>query len=431
MLSNKKISVIGQGYVGLPLTIAFSKYFKTIGFDINQKKINLLKKGIDQDKIINQKFLNKNLSFSYNQNDLKNNNIYIIAVPTPIKRNKKPDLRKLIKATKIVAKYINPNDIVIYESTVYPGTTEDVCVPIIEKISGLKLSKNIRNKNFKTFGCGYCPERMNPGDKNRTIDKIVKVISASSDECLEIIFQIYNKVSKVGLCKAKTIKIAESAKIIENVQRDINIALINEFSILFKKMNLNIWDILDVAKTKWNFLNFTPGLVGGHCIGVDPYYLTFKAKQLKYNPKLILAGRQINDNMVKYVFQDLNKIIKKKFKIYKNLKILILGFSFKANVGDFRNSKIIEIVKKLKKNKYVIDIYDPHINISEIKGSIKFNFIKKLMVNKRSYDVVLNAVNHDIFKNINTEYLKKIIKKNGFIYDIADKFPRKLVAGSI
>lgn len=431
MLNRKKICVLGQGYVGLPLTVSLSKYFKVLAFDVNKKKINNLKRGLDKEDILGKKFLNKNISFSSSILDLKNCNVFIIAVPTPVNFKKKPDLRNLISATNIVATSLKENDLVIYESTVYPGTTEEVCVPILEKKSKLLVSNNHNILNLKTFDCAYCPERVNPGDRARTVDKIVKVISASSDRALGSVYDLYKKISKSGICKAKSIKIAESAKIIENVQRDINIALINEFYILFRKMNLNIRDILDVASTKWNFLNFKPGLVGGHCIGVDPYYLTYKAKELKYQPKLILAGRKINDSMPNFVFNDLLKIKKKKLGNLKKIKVLVLGYSFKENVSDYRNTKVSEIIDNLSKKKFIIDIYDPHIPLENITKTKKKLFIKKIKKEKYQYHVILYAVDHHIFKKINYQYLNHKLKSNGFIYDLTDKFPRNLVSGRL
>lgn len=425
-----KICIIGQGYVGLPLTVAYSKFFKVTGYDHDKNKIKLLQKGIDKEKILNNKYINKNIRFSSNIIDLKDHNIYIIAVPTPIKKNKLPDLKNLINATKLISKFINPGDQVIYESTVYPGTTEEICIPILEKNSGLKLSTDNNPKSKLVFGCSYCPERVNPGDKKRTIDKIIKVISSSSKRDLNIVNKIYKKISPAGICKAKNIKIAESAKIIENVQRDINIALINEFYLLFKKMNLNIRDILDVASTKWNFLNFKPGLVGGHCIGVDPYYLTYKAKKLKYKPRLLLAGRKINDNMSNIVFNDLIKLKNKKKDNKKTKKILVIGYTFKPNVSDFRNSKVIEIIDKLKKKNYTINIYDPNINLNNSKNKNKNLFIQSLKY-KKNYDIILYAVDHYLFKNFNFKFLKSKLKKNGFIYDLTDKYDRSLVSGSL
>jgi|688.fasta_scaffold03646_14 UDP-N-acetyl-D-galactosamine dehydrogenase len=431
MLSKYKICVLGQGYVGLPLAVALSRHFKIVAFDVNKKKINSLKKGLDKESILEKKFLNKNIQFSSFASDMKNCNVFIIAVPTPVDSKKNPDLRNLISATKIVAKFLKENNLVIYESTVYPGATEEVCVPILEKESKLKVSSNKSGLNTKTFDCAYCPERVNPGDKTKTVEKIVKVISATSNKSLALVYDIYKKISKSGICKAKSIKIAESAKIIENVQRDINIALINEFYILFKKMNLNIRDILEVASTKWNFLSFKPGLVGGHCIGVDPYYLTYKAKEFNYQPKLILAGRKINDDMSSLVFKDLLKIKKKKIGNLKKVKILILGYSFKENVSDYRNTKISEIVDKLSKKKFYIDIYDPHIYLENLFTNKKKLFIKKIKEKKNQYHIIIYAVNHKVFSKINYDYLNSKLKLNGFIYDLTDKFPRNLVAGSL
>ena len=430
MYHKNKICIIGQGYVGLPLANEFSKKFKTLGFDINKKRINDLKNGFDKENILKKKFLNKNLEFSYNKNLLKKFNIFIIAVPTPITSSKKPNLKKLIQATKMVASILKHRDLVIFESTVYPGTTEEICIPILKKKSNLNLLTDIHKERKNFFECGYSPERVNPGDKNKTINKITKVISGSSKQTLKKMNYLYRFVTKAGIYRAKSIKIAEAAKIIENIQRDINIALINEFSLLFKKANLNIRDILDVALSKWNFLDFKPGLVGGHCIGVDPYYLTHMAKKIGYKPKLLLAGRKINDDIIQFVSKDIIKLIKRKNKVKKKIKILIFGFAFKENVSDIRNTKILELIMFLNKENFFINVFDPLVNVTNIKLNKKINFLKKINF-KIKYDAIINAVNHDNFKNYNYKKIKKLLKKGGIIYDLKDKFPRNLVHGGI
>ena len=430
-MSKIKIAVIGMGYVGLPLTFELSKYFDVTGFDINKQKISDLKKGKDFENILDKKVnLIKKINFTSNKKKLLDSNFYIIAVPTPINPKKQPDLKSLIMATKMVAKFLKPNDIVVFESTVYPGTTEDVCIPILKKISKLDIDKDAINRNKKTFGCGFCPERVNPGDKNRKITNIIKVISASSDRSLNIIYTVYNKISKKGICKAPSIKIAEAAKIIENVQRDINIALINEFYLLFKKMNLNLRDILDVAKTKWNFLDFTPGLVGGHCIGVDPYYLTYKAKKIGYKPKLILAGRKINDSMAIKVAKDIITLSKKSIYKKNKKKILVMGYAFKKNVSDHRNTKIKDIVMYLKKNEFKITIHDPYVIQKNLDTNLKKLFVDKINVSEK-YDIILFSVNHDRFKFFTEKFLKKKLANNGFVYDLTNKIKGSFVAGSL
>ncbi len=430
MSKKNKICVIGQGYVGLPLATQFSKYFDTLGFDIDRKRIESLKRGIDNENILKKKFLNKNLKFSYKKKILKKYNIFIIAVPTPININKKPDLTILINATKMVASFLKHRDMVIFESTVYPGVTEEICIPILKKISKLNLlTNNLKEKNF-FFECGYSPERVNPGDKNKTIDKITKVVSGSSNQTIKKMYYLYKFVTKAGVFKSKSIKIAEAAKIIENVQRDINIALINEFLLLFKKVNLNIRDILDVALSKWNFLDFKPGLVGGHCIGIDPYYLTHMAKQNGYKPKLLLAGRKINDSLVKFVYKDITRLIHQKNQPKKKLKILIFGFAFKENVSDTRNTKMLELIRLLLKNFILINVFDPLVNTKELKINKKVKFLKKINF-KNKYDVIINAVNHDNFKDYNYNKIKKLLSKNGIVYDLKDKFPRYLIDGGI
>ena len=410
---NLKIGVIGLGYVGLPLALSFGKKFDVIGYDTNSRRIDDLKKNIDSNKEAKRSdFLqSKNINFSNKDTELKNCNIFIVTVPTPINYKNIPDLKILKKASNIVAKFLKKKDIVIFESTVYPGATEEVCVPILEKKSNLKFNKD--------FFCGYSPERINPGDKINTFENISKVVSASNKYSLKIISQLYKSVIKKEIFSAKNIKTAEAAKIIENTQRDLNISLINECSQLFKKMDINIYDVLKAAGTKWNFLNFKPGMVGGHCIGVDPYYLTYKAKKIGFNPRVILSGRKINDGMTKYVFRLINDKLLKKKKKPNTLKILIMGATFKENVSDIRNSKAIELINLLKKKYSKIDVFDPYIydNKNEINA---VNIIKK--PNNFFYDCIVIAVPHRIFKKIGIKKILKFQKNKSLFIDLFNMF---------
>ena len=390
----------------MPLAIALSKKFKVIGYDKSNKRIRNLSQGKDENDESSRKELrNKNLFFTNNLKQIKNVNRYIICVPTPIK-NKKPDLTFLKEATKIVGKKLKPLDTVIYESTVYPGTTEDVCSPILEKLSNLKKNKN--------FYLGYSPERINPGLNSQKIENITKIISGSSKTALKKIRTIYKPIIKAGLYEAKTIKVAESAKIIENTQRDLNIALMNEFSKILNKLKIDTNEVLSAARTKWNFNNYTPGLVGGHCIGVDPYYLAFKAKKIGINPKVILSGRDMNDSMYGYVFQQIKKL--------KNIKkIAHLGVTFKEDCKDFRNSMSVKLIKKLKENNFKVDVFDPIANFKELKKIENINLSKKLK--NKYYDLVLIAVPHKKIIKLGGKGINNLLNKNGVIFDLKRKFP--------
>ncbi|MBT4850325.1 nucleotide sugar dehydrogenase [Candidatus Parcubacteria bacterium] len=385
-----KICIVGLGYVGLPLAVAFGKQEKINGFDINKKRIEELKKNIDSSKETSSKDIQRaKITFSFDPKIISQSNFIIIAVPTPIDKYKNPDLRPLLSASKLVGQNLKKGSVVVYESTVYPGCTENDCVPVLEKYSKLKFGED--------FQIGYSPERINPGDKVYTIDKIVKVVSGSDKKTLELVAKTYSKIIKAGVHKASSIQVAEASKIIENTQRDVNIALMNEFKMIFDKANVNWEDTLKAAGTKWNFLKFTPGLVGGHCISVDPYYLTQKAKSLHHNPKMILAGRDINDNMAKYEAKRMIRYIRKN-KI-KAKKILILGATFKPDVSDTRNSKIEDFANEIKKKNYQVAIFDPFIKSTRIFGcqNIKKSEIKK-------YDFVVKAVNHKLFKDLTPNY---------------------------
>ena len=418
-INNLSLAIIGLGYVGLPLALEFAKKRKVIGFDINKKRIKELKLGIDKNLEHSEKELKytKRLNLSYNQKDLKLANCFIITVPTPVNNFKKPNLKLLFKASKIVGRVIKKNSLIIYESTVYPGCIEDECVPILEKYSKLKFNKD--------FFCGYSPERINPGDKKHTISKIKKITSGSTLEIANLIDALYNQIVSVGTHKASSIRVAEAAKIIENTQRDLNIALINELSIIFSKMKINTREVLDAAESKWNFLPFKPGLVGGHCIGVDPYYLTFKAKKIGYQPKVILAGRKLNDSMDKHVVSQLLKEMRTKNIKIRGANILIMGLTFKENCADTRNSGITKVINKLKKKHCNLDLYDPWADSLEIKK--KYNVFPKLKLKKNQYDVVLISVAHKNFKLKGIKYILKLCKKNHIIFDLKNLFNSRYV----
>ena len=409
-----KISIIGLGYVGLPLAISFSKYYEVVGFDLSKQRISNLRKGYDETLEVKKNTIlkSKNLTFTSNLNDLKKCNSHIVTVPTPIDKFNKPDFSNLISASQMIGKILKENDIVIYESTVYPGATEEICVPILEKYSDL-----IYNNDFFV---GYSPERMNPGDKKHTVENIIKVTSGSNEITANFVNKLYKSIVKVGTYKASSIKVAEAAKVIENTQRDINISLINELSLIFDKLDIDTEEVLRAAGTKWNFLPFKPGLVGGHCIGVDPYYLTYKSKKLGYDPKIILAGRKLNDNMSTHIVNKLLlKMNKKKIKI-SNSKILIMGLTFKENCPDIRNSKVFDLVKQLKKSRAKVSVYDPWVNnkIHKLNG---VSLVKKPI--KNNYDCIILAVAHNFFKKMGIRKIKNFTKKNHIIFDLKYIFP--------
>ena len=409
-----KLAIIGLGYVGLPLALEFSKKRSLVGFDIDKKRINELNSGIDKNLETTKEELKsiKQLIFTNDEKNLKLANCYIITVPTPIDEFKKPNLEPLLKASKIISKVIKQNDLIIYESTVYPGCIEEQCVPVLERYSKLKFNQG--------FFCGYSPERINPGDKKHTVSNIKKITSGSTAKIADLVDDLYNEIVTVGTHKASSIKVAEAAKVIENTQRDLNIALINELSILFSKMNIDTQAVLDAASSKWNFLPFKPGLVGGHCIGVDPYYLTHKAKEIGYEPRLILAGRELNDNMGNHVVSQLIKEMKKKKIQIKNSKILIMGLTFKENCADIRNSGIESVISGLKKYNCNIDLYDPWADKKEIKKAYGINPI--LDPNRDTYDSVLIGVAHQKFKNTGINIIANYCKKKRVIYDLKNLF---------
>jgi UDP-N-acetyl-D-galactosamine dehydrogenase len=415
-IENLNIAIIGLGYVGLPLTLEFAKKKSIIGFDINKKRIRELNSGIDKNLEFNKNELQnyKWLKFSNNVEDIKASNCYIITVPTPINKLKQPDLKPLCDASKMIGKIIKKDDLIIYESTVYPGCIEDKCVPILEKFSGLNFNKD--------FFCGYSPERINPGDKKHTISNIKKITSGSTSEIADLVDNLYNEIIVAGTHKASSIKVAEAAKVIENTQRDLNIALVNELSILFNKLNIDTQEVLEAASSKWNFLKFKPGLVGGHCIGVDPYYLTYKAKTIGYQPNIILAGRKINDNMGHYVASVFIQEMKKKEIKIEGSKILIMGLTFKENCADIRNSGINVVIKKLKKYNCIVDLYDPWAHKEDVKKS--FNVSLKPKLKNNVYDGVIIAVAHDKFKEMGEIEILKLCKKNHVVYDLKHLFSK-------
>ena len=415
-----KIALIGLGYVGLPLAVEFGLKYKTVGFDINLERIKELKKGNDKTlEITKHKLLstlsNGNFIITADDKSLKDCNIYIVTVPTPIDKYNIPDLTPLYKASELVGKYLKKNDIVIFESTVYPGATEEECVPVLEKISGLRF-------NFD-FYVGYSPERINPGDKHHTVTNIKKLTSGSTKVVAEIIDQLYQSIIKAGTFKTTSIKVAEAAKVIENSQRDINIAFVNELSKIFSRLSIDTNEVLEAASTKWNFLPFKPGLVGGHCIGVDPFYLAQKAMEVGYHPEIILAGRRINDGMGKYVVTEVVKLMLKKNLRINGSNALILGFTFKENCPDVRNTKVIDIYNELLDYNMNIDVYDPWISIQDFKHEFNFeikNDLSKLRIKK--YQVIIIAVGHSEFKKIKLE--KNL---NQVIYDVKSFFSKEIV----
>ena len=422
-IDNCKICIIGMGYVGAPLAVEFGRKRKVIGYDINKDRINSL--SINQDttlELSSEDFSDAiYLNFTNNVDDIKNCGVYIITVPTPINQNKTPDLSPLINASELVGRLIKKGNIVIYESTVYPGATEEVCVPIIEKNSGLKFNID--------FFCGYSPERVNPGDKESHVTSIMKVTSGSTPEIAVLVDKLYQEIIIAGTHLASSIKVAEAAKVIENTQRDVNIALINEFSIIFQKLDIDTESVLEAAGTKWNFLPFRPGLVGGHCIGVDPYYLTFKAREVGHDPKMILAGRKLNDEMGFYITDNVcNLMIKKNIPV-EGAKILLMGLTFKENCPDIRNTRVIDLVKGFEGYNCNVDVYDPWVEAKVAKKEYKIDLINAPKV--RKYDAIVIAVAHDKFKSLGINKIKSFGKDNNIIYDIKYLFNAELTDGRL
>lgn len=418
-LNNVNIAIIGLGYVGLPLAVEFGKRYQTLGFDINQARINELKSGTDNTLEVSDEELaeTKDLSFSNTVDELKSANIYIITVPTPIDSHKQPDLTPLIKASEMLGKVVSKGDIIVYESTVYPGATEEACIPVVEQVSGLIFNQD--------FYAGYSPERINPGDKEHRVTNILKVTSGSTPEVATIVDDLYSSIITAGTHKASSIKVAEAAKVIENTQRDVNIALINELSIIFNKLNIDTLEVLEAAGTKWNFLPFRPGLVGGHCIGVDPYYLTHKAQSVGYHPEMILAGRRLNDGMGAYVVSQLVKNMLHKRIQVEGAKVLVMGLTFKENCPDLRNTKIVDVVSELKEYNMQVDITDPWCSNEEAEHEYGLSLTSEPKL--ASYDAIILAVSHNEFKALGVESIRALGKENHVLYDLKYVLPKDSV----
>lgn len=417
LLSKEKtLAVIGLGYVGLPIALEFAKKIKVIGFDINAERVAMMRNKIDpSQELESSAFDNCDIEFTNDLDVLRSANFFIVAVPTPVDEHNVPDLIPVQRASETIGKVIKKGDYVVYESTVYPGCTEEDCVPIIEKFSGLKMVED--------YKIGYSPERINPGDKEHTITTIVKVVSGCDAESLETIAKVYELVVKVGVHRASSIKVAEAAKIIENTQRDLNIALMNELSIIFDRMNINTFEVLEAAGTKWNFLKFQPGLVGGHCIGVDPYYLTYKSKELGYDSQVILAGRVINDGMASYVAKKVLQHIIQNNGNVKDAKVLVMGATFKENVSDIRNSKVADVVKELKSFSLNVDVTDPHADSDELMHEYGFELAKETATD---YDAVIVTVPHTPYRNMDDSYFAGITKNKAMIADLKGIFRGKI-----
>jgi len=424
----KTISVIGLGYVGLPLAVAFSEKYKVVGFDIAKSRIEELNRGYDRTLEVSEdelkESLKRGIKFTDKLEDIKEANVYIVTVPTPIDNHKNPDLTPLKKASETVGKVLKKGDIVIYESTVYPGCTEEVCIPILEKVSNLKFNKD--------FYVGYSPERINPGDKEHTVKKIKKVTSGSTPEIAKEIDELYASIIEAGTHLASSIKVAEAAKVIENTQRDINIAFVNELALIFDKLGIDTKDVLEAAGTKWNFLKFTPGLVGGHCIGVDPYYLTYKAKEIGYHPEIILAGRRLNDNMGIFVANKVIKLMIQKGHTIKGSKVLVLGITFKENCPDIRNSRVIDVIRELEEFGVNVDVYDPWAERDEVKKEYNLDLLSTINHQQLTdYDGVVLAVAHKEFKALESEIKRIKENSNLVVYDIKSFFDKSVVDGRL
>lgn len=411
-----KVALVGLGYVGLPIALAFARKVKVIGFDINASRIEMMRNAIDPSNELDaEAFQGCDIIFTNEIDVLKEANFYIIAVPTPVDSHNVPDLTPVIKASETIGKVVKKGDYVVFESTVYPGCTEEDCLPVIEKISGLKAGID--------FKYGYSPERINPGDKVHTLENVIKVVSGSDAEALDEIAKVYELVVKAGVHRASSVKVAEAAKIIENTQRDLNIALMNELSVIFDKMGINTYEVLEAAGTKWNFLKFFPGLVGGHCIGVDPYYLTYKSAQLGYNSRVILSGRTINDEMAAYVAKKTVQTIIKSGANIAESKVLVMGCTFKENVSDIRNSKVADVVKELQAYNVTVHVTDTHADSAELQHEYGFGLETNLT---NDYDAVIVAVNHDAYTQYDESYFKSITKANALIVDLKGVYRNKI-----
>ncbi len=410
----KKISVIGLGYVGLPLALAFAKKFSVIGFDINKQRVDLMKWCIDPSRELEKSdFEGRDIEFTADAADLKRAHFHIVAVPTPIDEHKNPDLKALLSAARTVGEILKKGDYVIFESTVYPGCTEDDCLPILEELSGLKLGAG--------FKLGYSPERINPGDKERTVEKILKLVSGSDEESAEEIAHIYGAIIEAGVFKAASIQVAEAAKIIENVQRDLNISLMNELAIIFDRMGIDTQEVLKAAGTKWNFLKFSPGLVGGHCISVDPYYLLHKSKQMGYDPQVILSGRRVNDEMPAFVAKRLAQLLIQRGKNPSQTKVLVMGITFKENVSDIRNSKVADLVRELMDYSIHVHLTDPLASPNEVAHEYKLTLVDNISTD---YDAVVVAVNHTNYKALSMDYFRSIMKSDAILVDLKGMYEK-------
>jgi UDP-N-acetyl-D-galactosamine dehydrogenase len=415
-INDVKLGVIGLGYVGLPLAVEFSRCYNIVAYDTDEARIEELRQGIDRTGEVPQLAAGqmRKLGFTANKEDLARCNVYIIAVPTPVNEDKSPDLSCLVSASKLVGEYLGKGDVVIYESTVYPGATEEVCVPALEQQSGLEYNTD--------FFVGYSPERINPGDSDRKLTTITKITSGSTPDAADFVDFLYSRIITAGTYKASSIQVAEAAKVIENTQRDVNIALVNEFAILFNKLGLDTLEVLEAAGTKWNFLPFRPGLVGGHCIGVDPYYLTYKAYKIGYEPRIILAGRQINDNMGSYVVEQLAAAMQGRGMTLDGARILLMGITFKENCPDVRNSLVMDINRKLQQNGAVVDVYDPIADSKQLKDTYNIESIDKPM--NGLYDAVIVSVGHDHFRKMGADAVRKLGNDKSIVFDLKGLFPK-------
>jgi len=414
----KKICIIGLGYVGLPLAAAFAKKYDVVGFDINEPRVKELNENYDRTLELTTEELvevKDNITYSCNLDDIKDANIYIVTVPTPIDSSNRPDLTPLVKSSQMIGKVLKKDDIVIYESTVYPGVTEEVCVPELESTSKMTFNKD--------FFCGYSPERINPGDKEHTVTKILKITAGSTPKIADEVDALYNSIITAGTHKASSIKVAEAAKVIENTQRDVNIALVNELALIFDTMNIDTNDVIEAAATKWNFIKLKPGLVGGHCIGVDPYYLTFKAEELGYKPNLILGARQINNGMGKYIAEKTIKLMIKKGKRIKDSNILVMGLTFKENCPDIRNTKVVDIISELQEYGSNIDVYEPWIDEKD-KDYYDYNFVENPLNTDKKYEAIVVAVGHDKFRSISQAEFESLIEGENVLVDVKNVIPK-------
>lgn len=407
-----KIAVIGLGYVGLPIALEFGRKFKTIGFDINEQRVEMMNNHQDPSQELEpEAFQGSDIVFTTQLDTLKEANFYVVAVPTPVDEHKVPNLTPLLSASRTVGQVIKKGDYVVFESTVYPGCTEEDCIPIIEELSGLKAGKD--------FKFGYSPERINPGDKERTVTTILKIVSGNDEEALEVISDVYGAIITAGIYKAATVKVAEAAKVIENTQRDLNISFVNELAIIFDKMGINTQDVLDAAGTKWNFLKFTPGLVGGHCIGVDPYYLLHKSKQMGIDPQVILSGRRINDGMPAFIAKRLIQMLIQKGKSPQNAKVLVKGMTFKENVADIRNSKVVELINELMEYSVNVHIVDPHASPNEVAHEYKLTLLENVSTD---YDAVIVAVSHEEYKHLSEDDFTSLMGNDSILMDLKSMY---------